>query len=539
MRAGSSACFGASKPRVRLEGIVAGARKIRKKFSGWIGSTIRGKYRVHAVIGEGGWGTVFEAEHLMLRRRVAIKVLHERLAEEPRRVERFRREALASSRIGHPNIVEVLDLDTTDDGDHFMVLELLRGHDLASLLDTQGMMSVPRALHIFAQVADGLAAAHAAGIVHRDLKPDNIFLLDKPGARDFPKIVDFGISKLVSIADATGTLTNTGTLLGTPHYMPPEQARGEKTLDHRADLYALGVMLYETLTGVLPFDGDNLPAIVMALMQDNPAPIACFRDDVPDALNALVVQLMSKEPDARPQSAEDVAEELRLLAALSVDDAALDGDASEDDATIISGGFSDVDFSVRPSSQESVVTTEVTDLRVAEPSTLDMDLAVTAQTSLARSIVPDDDESTLVMESPVFPDERQSNAAVARYSAPSSSATTISGTWGRAGLESGAREVLRSEPGLDEDEDDAPTVVVDGALAETMLGDRPKGVRSASPQVSRPAAVDQGVDPERTLPMAAMPPVKRPGPARVKKAYVAAAAAVAVVSVLLAWLAVA
>lgn len=299
----------------------------------WVGQTLRGKYKIVRQLGEGGWGAVFEAEHLLLRRTVAIKLLHPDIAANPKFVERFRREALAASRIGHPNIVEVIDLDRTDDGTEFMVLEFLRGEVLENRLERQGPLRIATALDIFEPIASALQAAHRSGIVHRDLKPANVFLAERPDGSVLVKVLDFGIAKMDGItSELTTSITQTGAVLGTPFYMPPEQLRGDKTIDLRADLYAFGVMLYEVLAAAPPFDAPNLPALVTKIMYEAPVPLAARRPKVPPEIDALVSRLMSKNAADRPADFGEVIpvlESVRAkLASGAVDDT---GDEDDDD----------------------------------------------------------------------------------------------------------------------------------------------------------------------------------------------------------------
>jgi serine/threonine protein kinase len=225
-----------------------------------IGSLLAGRYRIKRLCGEGGMGRVYEAEHVEIGRRVAVKVLHPAYSRTPEVVERFRREARAASKVGHPNIVDVTDSGTTDDGSFFFVMEFIEGVELGLVIFKEQVLGAHRALHIGAQMCDALQAAHDAGIIHRDLKPENVLLITKEGQPDFVKVLDFGIAKSADFEETARTnrkLTRPGVAMGTPEYMAPEQAAG-KPADPRSDIYAVGSIIYEMLTGTAPYDGENV-----------------------------------------------------------------------------------------------------------------------------------------------------------------------------------------------------------------------------------------------------------------------------------------
>jgi serine/threonine-protein kinase len=279
-----------------------------------IGKVVKERYRIVRKLGEGGMGAVYEAEHLVIKRRVAIKCLHANFAANEGVVKRFHNEALAATAIGHPSIVDILDMDRFDDGSVFMVLEYLEGQDLAHLLKDQGAQPLPRMVHIMAQVCEALAAAHDKGIVHRDLKPDNIFLIRRGEDPDFVKVLDFGIAKFADLGNKG--MTRTGTVMGTPHYMAPEQAQGAThQIDQRADIYSLGVILFNTLTGVLPFDDESFPMLVVKICTQPVPPLTAYRPDLPPDLEALVTRMMSKNPAERPADCRAVKEHLLRYAA--------------------------------------------------------------------------------------------------------------------------------------------------------------------------------------------------------------------------------
>jgi serine/threonine protein kinase len=267
-----------------------------------IGATLQDRYRIVRKLGEGGMGAVYEGEHVLIKRRVAIKCLHAHYAQSPEVVARFHREALAATSIHHPNIIECTDMGRLPDGAFFMVLEFLEGQDWAHALAASGPSSLSRVVHIVSQVCDALIAAHAKGIVHRDLKPENIFLIARGGDPDFVKVLDFGISKMRG-SEGEGpskSLTRTGTAMGTPYYMAPEQAQGKRDIDHRADVYALGVILFQALTGQYPFDDESYPMLVLKVCTQEAPPIDRFRPDLPPDVVHLVRRMLAKSPADRP-----------------------------------------------------------------------------------------------------------------------------------------------------------------------------------------------------------------------------------------------
>jgi tRNA A-37 threonylcarbamoyl transferase component Bud32 len=249
-------------------------------------------------------GIVYEAEHLLLRRRVAIKCLHAQFAASPHSVKRFHNEALAASSIGHPNIIEVPDMGRFSDGTFYMVLEYLEGRDLAQLIDHEGPQPIGRVVKILSQVCDALGVAHAKGIVHRDLKPENIFLVRREGDPYFPKVVDFGVAKFKEAEDHK--LTRTGSALGTPYYMSPEQISGKREIDERTDVYALGVILFQALTATYPIQAESYPLLVVKICQESPPLLHELRSDVPPELSAIVARMLAKSPADRFASANEV-----------------------------------------------------------------------------------------------------------------------------------------------------------------------------------------------------------------------------------------
>jgi serine/threonine protein kinase len=270
----------------------------------FLNEVIDGRYRIDELIGEGGMGRVYLAEHVEIGKRVAIKILHPVYSRMPDLVERFRREARAASKIGHPHIVDVTDSGTTADGSVYFVMEYLEGVELASVIDREGALDIARALRITTQICRALAAAHAVGIIHRDLKPENVFLTVREGAADFVKVLDFGIAKSSEAEEARGKrLTHPGMAMGTPEYMSPEQAAG-RPADERCDVYAVGAILYEMLTGAPPYDGDNFMEILTKKATVDPAAPNTLRPEIPPMVEVLVTSAMARDPEKRPPSME-------------------------------------------------------------------------------------------------------------------------------------------------------------------------------------------------------------------------------------------
>ena len=264
-----------------------------------IGRTLDGRFEVRQPLGKGGMGTVYRALQLSVDREVAIKVVHPRLANDRQAAKRFLREARLASRLNQPNVVHVIDFGQTEDGVLYLVMELLRGRTLASELGGERRFTVKRALTIGLQLCDALEAAHAQGIVHRDLKPGNVVVLDDPPGRDLIKVLDFGLAK--SLVADTSQVTNTDAILGTPLYMCPEQVQG-KPSDQRGDLYSLGCILFELLTGAPPFTDESVNLILAKHLGDPPPPLPAH---VPPRLRVLIEQLLAKDPDTRVQTAAE------------------------------------------------------------------------------------------------------------------------------------------------------------------------------------------------------------------------------------------
>jgi serine/threonine-protein kinase len=281
-----------------------------------IGAAV-GNYRIVDVLGEGGMGTVYRAVHPELERTVAIKVLALGLSGSHDIVRRFRVEAKAVNRIRHPNIVDVQDFGTLPDGRPYYVMEYMAGESLGHYLTRVGALPARDTLVITLPIAEALEAAHNAGVVHRDLKPDNIFLLARDGKSPTPKLLDFGIAKVLSETIAGGTgRTQAGALMGTPLYMSPEQAGGRvEELGTPSDVYSLGVILYQMLSGKPPFEAPGFGELLMMHMQTPPPPLSSRVGGVPPNLEELVMRTLSKSPAARPPNAGALRKELLAIAA--------------------------------------------------------------------------------------------------------------------------------------------------------------------------------------------------------------------------------
>jgi serine/threonine protein kinase len=269
------------------------------------GQVVAQRFRIERLVGAGGMGAVYEATDLTTSRRHAVKVLHPHFLHHPVIPRRFMQEAAAAQALVTPHAVKVEGTGTLDDGTPFLVMEFLDGVDLGEITRRAGgRLPLDRALAIVDQVAEALQEAHARGIIHRDLKPDNIFLLQTPSG-ELAKVVDFGISKILSREEGA-KLTQTGTTLGTPHYMPLEQLRGVKDLDGRVDVYALGVILYQVLTGVRPFDGNTYEEVILQVATGAARPLGEIRPDLPPGIVQVVGRAMMREREQRIGSMQEL-----------------------------------------------------------------------------------------------------------------------------------------------------------------------------------------------------------------------------------------
>ncbi len=271
---------------------------------GRTGTLLGGRYRVGEMLGQGGMGAVYHAVQEDLGRRVALKVLNSDLAFQSDGLQRFRLEAQSAAALGHPNIVQVTDFQANAGEPAFLVMEYLEGRSLGQTIAADGPLPEARVAFIMSQMLSGLSAAHRANIVHRDIKPDNVFLTSTTAVHDLVKLLDFGIAKLQGdTGNANPTIA--GTMIGTPAYMSPEQARG-LPIDARTDLYAVGSCMYHALSGHLPFEANSLPALLVAIFEHSPAPLATYCPGIDPRMEAIVTRAMAKDPAARFASAEEM-----------------------------------------------------------------------------------------------------------------------------------------------------------------------------------------------------------------------------------------
>lgn len=272
-----------------------------------IGETVAGRYKVLRKMGEGGMGVVYLAEHVAIEKKLALKVLLLEYARKADLKERFLREAKAAAAIGHENIVDITDFGETPDGSVFFAMEYLEGHDLSYHIKQSGPIPWSRAKPIVLQICRALGAAHAKSIVHRDMKPENIFLIEREGRPEFVKVLDFGIAKVSGAKDGEHRLTRTGMIFGTPEYMSPEQAQGHSP-DHRVDIYALGVIMYELLTGQVPFKADTFMGILTKHLFEQPMPPSrCVPSlQIPADVEAIVLKALAKDRNDRFQSMSEM-----------------------------------------------------------------------------------------------------------------------------------------------------------------------------------------------------------------------------------------
>jgi serine/threonine protein kinase len=279
----------------------------------YVGTVLANVYEIHSIIGHGGMGVVYKARHAMMDRIVAIKMLKAQLITDSMSVKRFQQEVKASSRINHPHVVAVYNFGLTPQGLPYIVMDYLEGNTLAGVIRRDGQLGVERGVKIVSQACEGLAYAHKQGVVHRDLKPGNIVLTDYDGDSEFVKVVDFGVAKLMGGTADSQRLTQAGDICGSPVYMSPEQCMGQE-LDWRSDIYSMGVVIYETLTGCLPLVGTTMVDTMAKQCSEMPPPFATARPDlyIPERIQQVVFKALAKDPNNRHQSMDELREELYL-----------------------------------------------------------------------------------------------------------------------------------------------------------------------------------------------------------------------------------
>jgi len=274
-----------------------------------IGHTI-GNYKVTAKLGEGGMGVVYLAEHPVIGKKVAMKAIHPELSKNSDVVSRFITEAKAVNQIGHEHIVDIADFGNTPEGEFYFVMEYLQGESLSDRLKREKRIPLGQAMSIGAQIADALNASHQQGIIHRDLKPENIFLCHRGSNREFVKVLDFGLAKLTQNDQKVTHKTRTGSVMGTPYYMSPEQCEGKTEIDYRADIYSLGVLIFEMLTGKVPFGGEGYGEIIVKHVTMPPPSVRSVVPELPEFMDPIMYRVLAKDRDQRFQTMADLREAL-------------------------------------------------------------------------------------------------------------------------------------------------------------------------------------------------------------------------------------
>jgi serine/threonine protein kinase len=274
-----------------------------------IGHTI-GNYKITAKLGEGGMGVVYLAEHPVIGKKVAMKAIHPELSKNSDVVSRFITEAKAVNQIGHEHIVDIADFGNTSDGEFYFVMEYLQGESLSDRLKREKRIPLGQAMAISAQIADALNASHQQGIIHRDLKPENIFLCHRGANREFVKVLDFGLAKLTQNDQKVTHKTRTGSVMGTPYYMSPEQCEGKTEIDYRADIYSLGVLIFEMLTGKVPFGGEGYGEIIVKHVTMPPPSVRSVVPDLPEFMDSIMYRVLAKDREQRFQTMADLREAL-------------------------------------------------------------------------------------------------------------------------------------------------------------------------------------------------------------------------------------
>src|SRR5678816_4399193 len=271
-----------------------------------IGEVLAGKYKVEHVLGVGGMGVVVAARHIQLEQKVALKFLRPEAMQSKEAVERFLREARAAVRLRSEHVAKVTDGGTLDSGAPYMVVEFLDGADLSQIVHATGSITIEEAVYFVLQACEAIAEAHSLGIIHRDLKPQNLFVTRRVDGKPLVKVLDFGISKTLDTQSGL-SLTRTSSIMGSPLYMSPEQMRSSKNVDQRSDIWALGVILYELLTGHVPFEAESVPELCLKVVQDEPASPKSVRPEIQEGLNAVVLKCLEKTASNRFSNVAELA----------------------------------------------------------------------------------------------------------------------------------------------------------------------------------------------------------------------------------------
>jgi serine/threonine protein kinase len=274
-----------------------------------VGQTI-GNYRITSRLGEGGMGVVYLAEHPVIGKKVALKAIHPELSRNAEVVSRFVTEAKSVNQIGHEHIVDIADFGTTPGGEFYFIMEYLQGEALSDRLKRENRLDATRAMVVGAQIADALDSSHEHGIIHRDLKPENIFLVARGGSKDFVKVLDFGLAKLTDTEEKVSHKTRAGSVMGTPYYMAPEQCEGKTEIDHRADIYSLGVLLFEMLTGKVPFGGDGYGEIIVKHITMPPPSVRSLVPELSPELDLILFRALAKDREQRFQTMAELRDAL-------------------------------------------------------------------------------------------------------------------------------------------------------------------------------------------------------------------------------------
>ncbi|MBL8195252.1 MAG: serine/threonine protein kinase [Blastocatellia bacterium] len=277
----------------------------------FIGKVLDSKYKIESFIGEGGMGNVYQAKHLHIGFPVAIKILHKKLLTDPTAVERFRREARSARAVNHPNAIQIMDFGITSDNILYIVMELIIGISLQKVLEKETILNAARVIKLMRQICLALDVAHRKSIVHRDLKPDNILIINAGTFSETVKVIDFSIAKIKQTGDDPN-ITRDNIAVGTPQYLSPEQAQGLKELDHRADIYSLGIILYQMLTGTVPFNSKTTAMTLLQHIQAKPKAPREINPNIPIALEKVILKAIAKTPSSRQQTVLELLEELEL-----------------------------------------------------------------------------------------------------------------------------------------------------------------------------------------------------------------------------------